>query len=476
MTQIYGNFWKNRKYFGKLPDLTNKFAVWNTIHSCLSVVEKIDMVLPAITGEKLILAHPSDEMEMNFMKSWITPLLLFFFMVGYSVSYAQSSKDDLEKKRGELVKEIESLQKDLDATKKSKKSNLDQAKALQKKITTREKLILAYNDEIYHINKQIKTRTATVKALNRDLDTLKSNYAKMVIYAYKHRSSYDKLLFLFSARDFNDGFRRLKYIRRYNSFRKQQADLIVLTQDDLNKQVHDLRNRKKERTELMNEEQVQKKKLTTEKNEKDKIVKTLSTQEKTLKANIEKKKKEQEVMKKQIADLIKKEIEEAKKKAGTSTSTEKKSGSSLAMTPEAAALSSGFANNQGKLPWPVEKGEIAEQFGTHAHDVFENLTVKNNGVDIKTVKGANVRAIYKGTVVGILTNPGYHKAVLVRHGEYFTVYSNLNTVKVKANDEIDTKQSLGTAYTDPATGETFVHLEVWKGTSLLNPESWITGR
>jgi murein DD-endopeptidase MepM/ murein hydrolase activator NlpD len=108
--------------------------------------------------------------------------------------------------------------------------------------------------------------------------------------------------------------------------------------------------------------------------------------------------------------------------------------------------------------------------------VFDNLTVKNNGIDIKTAAGASVRSIFKGTVVGILTNPGYHKAVLVRHGEYFTVYSNLITVKVKANDEISTKQSLGTAYTDPATGETMMHLEIWKGTVLLNPESWIISR
>lgn len=410
-----------------------------------------------------------------FGNSVIKIFLITVFAVLTQISFSQTSKDDLEKKKDQLVNEIASLQKELDATKKSKKSNLTQLTALQKKIKSREKLINTYNDEIYLLGKEINVKVKTVRALDRDLDTLKKNYADMVYYAYKHRSAYNRLLFLFSATDFNDAFRRLKYIRRYNAYRRQQADLIEETQWSLNNQMKDLKSRRKNRQEVLNEQQQQKQKLTAEKKEKDKLAKSLAQQEATLKANIEKKKKEQDALKKQIADLIKKEIEEAKKKAFASGASAGKSSSSssLALTPEAAALSSSFENNQGKLPWPVEKGEIKELFGTHAHEVFDNLTIKNNGIDIKTTQGASVRAIYKGTVVGILSNPGYHKAVLVRHGEYFTVYSNLVSVKVKANDEIDTKQSVGIAYTDPATGETSVHLEVWKGTTLLNPASWI---
>jgi septal ring factor EnvC (AmiA/AmiB activator) len=408
----------------------------------------------------------------------IIPLLLAFFVSISSVSYSQNAKEDLEKKRDELVKEIETLQKELNQTKSSKKNNLTQLTALQKKIKAREKLIGSYNGEISQFNKEITNKSRVIRALDNDLDTLRMNYANMVYYAYKHRSAYDRLLFLFSADDFNDAFQRLKYIKRYNAYRRQQAELIQTTQADLKKQMGSLRIKKQGRQKLVNEQVEQKKKLTVEKKEKDKIAKTLTAQEKTLKASIDKKKKEQEKLKAEIASLIKKEIEEAKKKAAASgtTASAKSSSSSLALTPEAAALSSGFASNQGKLPWPVTKGEIKEQFGTHAHDVFDNLTVKNNGVDIKTSPGAEVRAIFKGTVVSILSNPGYHKAVLVRHGEYFTVYSNLASVKVKANQEIDTKQSLGVAYTEPGSGESIIHLEIWKGTTLLNPESWIAGR
>jgi len=409
-------------------------------------------------------------------------LSILFFISTVNFSIAQSSKEDLEKKRDALVKEISDLQSQLDQTKSSKKASLDQAATLQKKINAREKLIDNYNGQISLLDKEIDTKQQTVHSLDNDLDVLKQHYAQMVYYAYKHHSAYDKLLFLFSASDFNDAFQRWKYIERYDAYRRQQAALIQSTQSDLKKQMVGLNARKQSKQKLVTAQEDEKKKLAAEKSDKDKMVKTLSTQEKTLKASIDKKQKEQSKLKSEIADLIKKEIEEAKLKAVTTSSAATKSkgtttsSSSLALTPEAAALSASFESNQGKLPWPVTKGDITEQFGTHAHEVFDNLTVKNNGIDIKTPASADVRAIFKGTVVGILSNPGYHKAVLIRHGEYFTVYSNLSSVKVKANQEVDTKQSIGTAYTDPSTNETMVHLEIWKGTTLLNPEDWIAGR
>jgi septal ring factor EnvC (AmiA/AmiB activator) len=423
--------------------------------------------------------RPVQACKTLLVKSFLAVIILL--LTSYP-SFSQNSKEDLEHKKEQLMKEIQSLQTELDQTKKSKKTNAGQLAALQKKIKTRQQLISAYNNEIFQFNKEIDNKVFTIRSLDRDLDTLKQNYAKMVYYAYKHRDAYNRLLFLFSASDFNDAFRRLKYIKRFNAYRRQQAELILVTQGDLKKQMTTLKVKKKNKQLLVNQQEEQKQKLAAEKNEKDQLVKTLSKQEQQLKASLAKKKKEQESLKKEIADLIKKEIEEAKKKGMASNSSSGKTNpsrsasSSLSLTPEAAALSADFSNNQGKLPWPVDKGEITDQFGTHAHAVFDNLTVKNNGVDITTAQGASVRAIFKGTVVGILSNPGYHKAVLVRHGEYFTVYSNLSSVNVKANDEVSTKQTVGTAYTDPSTGETIVHLEIWKGTTLMNPESWIIAR
>ncbi len=397
---------------------------------------------------------------------------LLLLMVVFSAT-AQTSKDDLEKKKEQLLKEIETMQQQLDQTKKSKNANLGQLAALKKQIKTREKLIGNYNSQISQIDKELAAKVRAVRALDRDLDTLKVNYANMVYYAYKHRSAYDKLLFLFSAKDFNDAFIRLKYIKRYSAYRRMQAELIRSTQKDLSKKMSQLKVQRTAKKQVLTEQEEQKKKLAKEKAEKDKLAKTFSSQEKQLKSSLAKKKKEQEQLKKQIADLIRKEIEESKKKNGTATG--KSTASSLGLTPEAAALSASFASNQGKLPWPVTKGEITETFGEHEHAILENVMTKNNGVDIKTAPGADVRAVFKGTVVSIISNPGYHKGVLIKHGEYYTVYSNLASVKVKASQEVDTKQPIGTVYTNES-GESTVHLEIWKGTTLMNPESWIIAK
>ena len=189
---------------------------------------------------------------------FIKVLIPFFFFISVAASlFAQTSKEDLEKKRDDLMKEIQSLQSELNQTKNSKKTNLDLAASLQKKIKAREKLIGNYNSEISILNKEISSKTQTVIALDKDLDQLKDNYGKMVYYAYKHRSAYDRLLFLFSAKDFNDAFQRLKYIKRYNAYRRQQAELIQSTQTDLKKQMSGLRVRKQGRQKLLTEQQLQ---------------------------------------------------------------------------------------------------------------------------------------------------------------------------------------------------------------------------
>jgi murein DD-endopeptidase MepM/ murein hydrolase activator NlpD len=139
-------------------------------------------------------------------------------------------------------------------------------------------------------------------------------------------------------------------------------------------------------------------------------------------------------------------------------------------------MSNSFSANQRRFPWPVEHGVIIESFGTHPHPLLKNVTTKNNGVDIKTTAGSNVRTIFEGTVVNVLVNPGYHKAIIIRHGDYFTVYSNLESVDVKAGDKVSTKETIGKAFTDTDENITMVHLEIWKGTTLLDPESWLAGK
>ena len=405
-------------------------------------------------------------------------LLLFCFNVIPSFHLSAQTQAELESKKTELQNQINDLQKELDATKKNKKVSMDQLTTIQQKINSRQKLIDNYNGELSLINADIIETMSEIKSLNNDLVKLKQSYAAMVLYAYKHRSSYDKLLFLFSSKDFNDALTRMKYIKRYSGYRKSQADLIKTSQVQLNEKLHSLAIQRSDKKDVLTEQQQEKNKLDKEKAEKNKVVKDLGKQEKSIKTNLDKKKKEQDKLNKQISDLIKKEIENQKKNKpsgvnNNNSNTNKTSNNNISTTPEVSELSAGFANNMGKLPWPVEKGDIIEQFGVHPHPVLKNVTTKNNGVDIKTTSAAAVRCIYKGTVVSVFSNPAYHKAVLVKHGDYFTVYANLGDVDVKPGQELETKTKIGTAFTDTETGTTMVHLEVWKGTTLLNPESWI---
>lgn len=388
---------------------------------------------------------------------------LFLLLIVAANSFAQT-KDELQKKKDSLLKEIEQMQKDLDKTKKSKTSSLTEVKALQKKISSREKLIGNYNSQLNQIDSQIGKTKSSIKTMDGNLSKLKKNYAVMVYTAYKHRSTYSRLLFVLSAESFNDAVRRILYLRKYSAYRRTQAGLIVQTKNTLTGKVKVLSKQKNEKKELLTQQQAEKNKLQKEKSDKDKVVKQLSTQEKKIKADLTKKKAEQTKLNKLISDAIKKEIAASTKK-NTTTGT-------ITTTPEIAAMSSSFAANIGNFPWPVEQGVIIESFGTHPHSVLKNVTTKNNGCDIKTNGGANVRSIFKGIVVSVLANPGYHTAVIIRHGDYFTVYSNMASVTVKPNDKVETKQSIGRAYTDKEEG-TMVHLEIWKGTTLLDPENWL---
>ena len=400
--------------------------------------------------------------------------LAFIFLISISVSNSfGQTKEDLQKKKENIQKEIDAMQKELDKTKKSKTSSLSEVKALQKKISSREKLIGNYNSQIGQIDNQIHETKGTINNLNGNLTSLKKNYAVMVYTAYKHRSTYSRLLFVLSASSFNDAVRRILYLRKYSAYRRSQADMIVQTKNSLTGKVKVLSKQKNEKTELLTQQQTEKQKLQKEKTDKDKVVKDLSSQEKKIKSDLAAKKKETEKLNKLISDAIKKEIlANTKKTTTTITNTNGTKTTTITSTPEIIAMSSSFATNQGKFPWPVSEGIIIESFGTHPHPVLKNVTTKNNGCDIKTNTGANVRAIFKGTVVSVLANPGYHTAVIIRHGDYFTVYSNMASVTVKPNDKVETKQSIGKAYTDKEEG-TMVHLEIWKGTVLLDPENWL---
>jgi septal ring factor EnvC (AmiA/AmiB activator) len=403
----------------------------------------------------------------------------------------------LKRRKKSLTREIELLNRSLRKTSNNKSLSLKQINALNAQIRLREEKINTINSEINLLDNQISDNTHTVYTLQGQLTTLKKEYAGMVNFAYKNQNAYNKLMFVFASQSFNQAYKRLKYLSQFTRYRKKQAEYIQKTKNLLQIKIVQLDHNKKEKSNLLEDEKDEKETLGKEKEKQSVVLNKLSKQEQELARQLAKKKKESARLNRAIQNAIGREIEAARKKeaariaaaaararakakanSGSKTpvttkakvATVSKGSAVLAATPETAKLSSSFLGNRGHLPWPVASGSIVEGYGRHSYGV--NVTIENNGIDIKTGKGAAVRAIYSGQVTTV-QDIGGNFAVLIRHGEYFTVYSNLRTVSVSKGQKIDTKQSIGTVSTDSSDGTTQLHFEIRKGASPLNPSSWL---
>lgn len=385
------------------------------------------------------------------------------------------SKKELEKKKQKLQREIDETNKQLKETSKNKKLTSQQVAALKKKIRLRQEMINDITKEMAGLESQIGQTGNEITSLETRMRQLKKEYANMLQFAQRNRSSYQRLMFVFSSEDFNQAYRRMIYMRQISTHRKHQAELITGTQMELNQKKENLESQMTEKQSLMDNELDQKTELEKDKKEQDKILTGLQQREEKLKRQLAEKQRAKKKLDRAIDDLVRKEIESAKKKATASGKKNVTNENVFTLTPEAQKLSSGFSSNRGRLPWPVEKGRISERFGEHPHPELKGVKVNNNGVDIRSVSGSSARAVFEGEVTGVINIPGANSAVIIRHGEYLSVYSNLESVRVKKGDKISTKQVIGKVFTDPETGFAELHLEIWKGIQKLNPESWLSG-
>jgi len=299
------------------------------------------------------------------------------------------------------------------------------------------------------------------------LARLKEEYAEMIYYAHKNRSSYDKLMFIFSSSDFNQAYKRLKYFQQYSAYRKTQVLLIEETQAQIKQKLSDLENLKLAKVDLLRSFETERSKLNAEKIQQDQTMSTLSKKEKELLATIKEKEKAAKKLQKEIEKIIAEEINTASKKTGTT-----KSGS-YDLTPSEVQLSADFQQNKGGLPWPLERGIISGTFGEHPHPVLKNVITKNNGIDILTDKDTKARAIFNGEVTRVMSIPNYNYVIMIRHGEFLSVYSNLSEVFVQKGDMVTTKQDIGNIHTDIKDNKTELHFELWQGKTLLNPSLWL---
>lgn len=403
---------------------------------------------------------------------WMTLVLLTLLVsVG---GYAQRSKESLEKEIKSLQKEIETANKLLKETSKSKEVTMGQVSLMNKKIKDRQKLINACNEQIRILERNIKKGENNITSLNGELKKLSGEYAKMVQFAYKNRSRYDQLEFLFASKDFNQAFQRMRYIQQFADARKTKMNQIANTRTKVSHEVEELRQNKEQQAELLAEQKAQQDALIQEKSELDAQVKQLKKKEGSIQQSIKDKQAQAKKFQKQIDDIIAEEIRKANERAAKDS----KKGANpkpdrMALTPSEKALSTSFSANRGKLPWPVERGVVSSSYGKHTSAISDKVTVTNNGVDIATVENAKARCVFEGVVVSVVKPSASNIGIIIRHGDFFTVYSQLDEAYVNRGDKVRTKQEIGKVHTDRSEGKTELHFELRQGTETLNPSNWL---
>ena len=394
-------------------------------------------------------------------------MLLLALLVVTAGAFPQTRKD-LESKRDALDKQIRTTTTLIEQARKEQRSTQQQVVLLDAQIGQREALISTVNSEIHGADRQIKENEAVLTALEDDLARLKEEYARMLQFAYINRNAYDRLSYFFAANSFAQAFKRSRYLGQIAEHRQRQAALITGTQASIARKVDELKAQRNEKAQLLGTQLEEKKKLTHDKSGYQSALAGLKKEEGRLKDQMKRQEKQRRELDAAIRKAIEAELKAQQKAAGSTSGV-------FTMTPEARELSADFEKNKGKLPWPVEKGVITSSFGKQAHPVLKGITIENNGVDITTEKGASVRALFRGEVSSVIVIPGAGKAVVVSHGAYRTVYSNLREVSVSKGQKVDTKQTVGTVM----TGEdgTVSHLELWKitadGLVKVDPSLWL---
>lgn len=399
----------------------------------------------------------------------ITLLTLLCMCVAPNLQAQTKAKTELQKKRKQLYAEMDMAKDLLRNTRSEKEASLNSLILLEKKIQNRGQIIANIAENIDLVEEHIAEIEFRIDSLQSALELLKEDYAKSVRSAYVNRSDYNKLLFLFSAKSVNDAYKRIKYLDYYRQSRQNQLLQINRTQDTLVLKLADLQQEKNEQSQLLSNRQIERETLEIEKGNKDLMLKQLKKKEKSIEAKLKEKRLALDDLNKQIKEMIAKATAADTNKGSSSAGKPKK----LDTSPESLKLSGEFAQNKGKLPWPVEKGVITANFGNNPHPVLKNITTTNNGIDISTEANSKVRALFDGKVTNILFNPTFQWAVIIKHGNYFTVYTNLGEVTVDKNTDVKTKQNIGTVYYNPDDDEAIIHLEVWESNNKLNPAQWL---
>ena len=431
---------------------------------------------------RVITVFPYRSIMSAFAKS---ALLLCLLFVSQNLLHGQSRKE-LEQRRQTLMNEIRQTDRLLKRTTQNREAAYDRYVTLQRQIERRKRLLETIQLEIQRADEDISQNESVIASLGDDLVQMKKEYGQLVRYAFRQKTLYNPLLYILSAANLNQAFRRWLFLRKYDEFRRRQAKAIAATQTMLSRKIEGIKSRKEEKENLLADMRGQQDQLSTDLGQKNKILKSLTNDESRLKRELKKKQKAHQALNKAIESIIAESIRESKKKtesAKKSTGSPKKSTKKASKKSTAkkstpakkvdTGLSSEFRNKRGALPWPVKGGFISRKFGRQKHPTISSVEITNNGIDIRTDEGAPVRAVYRGEVAGVQFIPGHDYTVIVQHGSYYTVYSNLSETNLNKGDQIAEGQLIGRVSVNPITNSSELHFEIWNEKARVNPTPWI---
>lgn len=428
-------------------------------------------------------------------------ILVIFSCFVILKSFGQTSAK-LRKEQDRLEAKLANSKSLLNKTRNNTETSLGELRLIESQIRLREQLVLNFDSQIKSADKRVQAKEEEIDSLKFKLEILKEQYRKMLIYAYKHRNKYSELMQIISAEDYHEAQKRKKYIEKLGALQQQQLFIIKQNEKLLEEEIASIKEEKERKLAVLLEKKKEAELILQNKEEKEQIYQKFKTKEGELVEQIRSDELKREVLKEKINLAIRKEIEIANKKAAEEAERKRKEAEeaikreqealankkksvekskevtiNFAKTKDVSELDKNFELNKGKLPWPVEKGTITEGFGKNAHPTLENVFTNNSGIDITAPKSAQVRAVFEGEVTSILNIPGAGKVVIIKHGNYRTVYTNLQNTYVIAGTIVKTKQAIGSLIVQPNSQISVAHFEIHQvvgsAVKCLNPSLWI---
>ena len=396
--------------------------------------------------------------------------ILIFIALGFGQLKAQQTskqQKELEAQRIRLKKEIKQINTILFKNSKTRKNALTEVEDLQVKLNVRSELIRVTNQQANLLTSKIRINEKNISVQRKELEDLKSEYANLIRKSYESKSLQNRLMFLFSSENFLQAYKRLQYLKQYARYRRRQGRAISEKTKLLQELNQMLSIEKADKILLIEENRIVQKEIEKEKKEQNSLIKDLERRQKKLASQISKKEKQQRAIDREINRLIREAIAASNSRAG------KKGKKTFQLTPEAKLLADNFISNKGRLPWPLEKGIVVQGFGRQRHPVVKTTIIQSNGVVIATEPLAQVRAVFEGEVMSVIVIKGSNPSVLIRHGNFITLYTNLAKLYVKKGEKVKAKQAIGEVFTNQQTGKTQLQFGIFNNVKALNPKDWV---